>query len=112
MYMALTEEHAVQIRKSGLSVIEYKYCMLKKINRTAYLRQKAVRIATKAFSRLAEMLSEFVDSVKFKIEEFCDSCSFPVTRRYKAVKFLSKLGYDKRRMWVATQHTWLARSNC
>lgn len=32
MYTAFTEEQAMQIRKLGLSVIEYKYCMRNKID--------------------------------------------------------------------------------
>lgn len=61
---------------------------------------------------LSETLKELIDSVRFVIEDICDKHDYQTSRRYKFVKILDKHGYDKRKMWVATRHTWLARSDC
>lgn len=69
MYMALTEEQAWEIRKLGITVIEWKWCVKENVNVFIYIR-------------------------------------------YKFVKILGAMGYDKQRVWTLTRHTWLARSNC
>lgn len=112
MYMTLTEEQAVQIRKRGLTVIEFKNCMRKGINVGWYLLNKFVRVVCEAYKKIVDKISDLVDTVNFFIEDIKDLSGFPTARRYKVVKFLSKLGYDKRKMWRATRHTFLARSNC
>lgn len=112
MYMALNEEQAQEIRKMGISVIEFKNCIRKCISIFTYRSLKVLETARRAIEFLAERLSDFVDEVKLCIETIRDAYNYPVSRRYKFVKYLNKLGYDKRKMWVATRHTWLARSNC
>ena len=49
MYIALTEEYGVLIRKTGLSVIQFKYCMRKCMSTFTYLFEKAVKILLKQF---------------------------------------------------------------
>lgn len=112
MYIALTEEYGVLIRKTGLSVIQFKYCMRKCMSTFTYLFEKAVKIFTEAIRRSAKSLSAFGDEVKLAFHESHDFYRASTTLKYRFVKFLSKLGYDKRKMWIATRHTWLARSNC
>lgn len=112
MYIALTEEYGVLIRKTGLSVIQFKYCMRKCMSTFTYLFEKDVKIFTEAIRRLAKSLSAFGDEVKLAFHESHDFYRALTTLKYRFVKFLSKLGYDKRKMWIATRHTWLARSNC
>lgn len=119
MYIAFTEEQAKKIRSLGVSVIEYKNCIRKGITVARYGIQKAykmfcdaVETATKIWDEFLEKFYDAVDNVRMIIEDIKDCMDFPTSRRYKIVKFVSKLGYDKRKVWVATRHTWLARSNC
>ena len=112
MYMAFTEEQAMQIRKTGLSVVQYKYFIRNQIDIWWYKLKKIVDIVKKSLDSAFEVINDFVDDIRFVLEDICDKCEYPTTRRYRLVKYLSKLGYDKRKMWVATRHTWLARSNC
>lgn len=112
MYMAFTEEQAMQIRKLGLSVIEYKYCMRNKSDIRLYKLKKIIDVAKKAFDSAFKAINDFVDDIRFALEYTRDKYGCPTTRRYQLVKNLNKLGYDKRKTWIATRHTWLARSNC
>lgn len=112
MYMAYTEEQAMKIRKSGLSVVQFKYCMRNQIDIWWYKLKKIVDIVKKSLDSAFQVINDFVDDIRFLLEDIRDKCKYPTTRRYRFVKYLSKLGYDKREMWVATRHTWLARSNC
>lgn len=73
---------------------------------------KAVEVVRDAFRTLSERISELIDKVEFLLNDIRDHYGYPTSRRYKLVKYLSKLGYNKYAMWVATQHTHLARSNC
>lgn len=112
MYMAFTEEQAIQIRKTGLSVVQFKYCIKNQIDVWWYKLKKIVDVVKKALDFAFGAINDFVDNIRFVLEDITDKCKFPTTRRYRFVKNLSKLGYDKRKMWIATRHTWLARSNC
>lgn len=112
MYTAFTEEQAMQIRKLGLSVIEYKYCMRNKIDVWLYKLKKVVDVVKKALESEFQVINDFVDYIRFVLEDIRDKYEYHITRRYRFVKYLSELGYDKRKMWIATRHTWLARSNC
>lgn len=112
MHMAFTEEQAIQIRKTGLSVVQFKYCMRNLIDIWWYKLKKIVNVVKKALDSAFVVINDFVDNIRFVLEDISDKCKFPTTRRYRFVKNLCKLGYDKREIWVATRHTWLARSNC
>lgn len=112
MYLAFQEEQAEKIRKCGLSVIEFKNCIRNGIGVLTYRLLKVVEEVNRAMDFLSETLKELIDSVRFVIEDICDKHDYQTSRRYKFVKVLDKLGYDKRKMWVATRHTWLARSDC
>lgn len=112
MYLAFQEEQAEKIRKCGLSVIEFKNCIRKGIGILTYRLLKVAEEINRAMDFLSEKLKELIGSVRFVIEDICDKYDYQTSRRYKFVKILDKLGYDKRKMWVATRHMWLARSNC
>lgn len=112
MYMVFTEEQAMKIRKSGLSVVQFKYCVRNKIDVWWYKLKKIVDAVKKALDSAFQIINDFVDCVRFGIEYISDKCEYLTTRRHNLVKYLSKLGYDKQKMWVGTRHPWLARSNC
>ena len=112
MYLAFQEEQAEKIRKCVLSVIEFKNCIRKGIGILTYRLLKVAEEINRAMDFLSEKLKELIGSVRFVIEDICDKYDYQTSRRYKFVKILDKLGYDKRKMWVATRHMWLARSNC
>lgn len=119
MYIALTEEQAKKIRSMGMSVIEYKRCVRHGINVSVYAIQKASKKISDAlntvlnvWNNICEKFFDVVDDVRMILEEIKENLNYPTSRRYKIVKFISKLGYNKRKVWIATRHTWLARSNC
>lgn len=105
MYMALTENQAKEIRKLGISVIEWKNCVRKSVNVVVYIINKAWKIIT-------DTIDDIIDTVALVIDEIKEKFHYPVSRRYKFVKILGTMGYDKQRAWTLTRHTWLARSNC
>lgn len=114
MYLAFTEEQAVNIRKTGLSVIEYKLCFKKGINTFSYKLQNACKAATEAFAFLCEKAQELVDNVRFFVENFLDEIGRESSTRYKLVKFYSKCHkIEQYQLWRKTRVvTRFARSNC
>ena len=112
MYMALTEEQAKEIRKLGISVIEWKNCVRKSVNVVVYIFNKVVEKAAQAWKVITDAIDDIIDTVSLVIEEIKEKFHYPVSRRYKFVKILGAMGYDKQRVWTLTRHTWLARSNC
>lgn len=102
MYIALTEDWAKEIRKLGISVIEWKSCVRKSVNVVVYIFNKVI----------TDAIDDIIDTVSLVIEEIKEKFHYPVSRRYKFVKILGAMGYDKQRVWTLTRHTWLARSNC
>ena len=112
MYMALTEEQAKEIRKLGISVIEWKNCVRKSVNVVVYIFNKVVEKATQAWKVITDAIDDIIDTVSLVIGEIKEKFHYPVSRRYKFVKILGAMGYDKQRVWTLTRHTWLARSNC
>ena len=112
MYMALTEEQAREIRKLGISVIEWKNCVRKSVNVVVYIFNKAAEKAAQAWKKIVEAIDDFIDMASLVIEEIKEKFHCPASRRYRFVKILGTMGYDKQRVWTQTRHTWLARSNC
>lgn len=112
MYMALTEEQARGIRKLGITVIEWKMCIKKSVNVFTYIMGKVVEKATQAWNVIKNAIEELTDGLSLDVEEIKERFQVPVSRRYKFVKILGAMGYDKQRIWTLTRHTWLARSNC
>lgn len=112
MYMALTEEQAREIRKLGITVIEWKRCIRDNVNVAIFLINKAAEKAAQVWKKILDVINDFVDIAKLVIEEIKEKFHYPVSRRYKFVKILGAMGYDKQRVWTLTRYTRLARSNC
>lgn len=112
MVIALTEEQARKIRKLGITVIEWKRCIRNNVNFGIYAINKAAEKAAQAWRKILDAINDFVDMAKLVIEEIKEKFHYPVSRRYKFVKILGAMGYDKQRVWTLTRYTRLARSNC
>lgn len=112
MYMALTEDQAKEIRKLGISVIEWKNCMRKSVNVIAYIFNKVAEKAAQVWKAITDVIDDFIDMATLVIDEIREKFHYPASRRYKFVKILGAMGYDKHRVWAMTRHTWFARSNC
>lgn len=112
MYIALTEGQAKEIRKLGISVIEWKNCARKSVNMFVYIINKAREKAEQAWKKIVDIIDDFVDMASHVIEKIKERFHYPVSYRYKFVKILGAMGYDKQCVWTLTRHTWLARSNC
>ena len=110
MYIAMTEEQGKEIRKLGISVIEWKNCMRKSVNVVVYILNKDAEKAAQAWKVITDAIDDIIELLV--IEEIKEKFHYPVSRRYKFVKILGAMGYDKQRVWTLTRHTWLARSNC
>lgn len=112
MYMALTEERAQEIRKLGIAVIEWKNCVRKGVTVFVYIINQAEEKAKKAWGIIKDAIEELADRFRLAIEKIKEHYSLPVSHRYKFVKILGAMGYDKQRVWTLTRRTWLTRSNC
>lgn len=112
MYIALTEDRAREIRKLGISVIEWKNCMRKSVNVIVYISNKVAEKAAQAWKVITDVIDDFIDMAALVVEKIKEKFHYPVSRRYKFVKILGAIGYDKQRVWTLTRHTWFARSNC
>ena len=112
MVMALTEEQAQEIRKSGMSVIQFKKVLRKSCHFFRYTLPELIDMGVKAIKFAVKMTTEVADDIRLALETIRDSLGYPTHRRYTFVKCLERLGYDKRAMWKVTSNTWLARSNC
>lgn len=112
MYMALTEKQAQEIRKSGMSVIQFKNVARKIHHFFRYTLSEPVDMAVRAIKLAVQVITDVKDDIRLALETIHGTCEYPTCRRYKFVKCMENLGYDKREVWRATRHTWLARSNC
>ena len=111
MYMALTEEQAREIRRLGISVIEWKNCVRKSVNVVVYIINKAAEKAAQEWKVITDAIGNVIDTVALVVDEIKEKFHCSVSRRYRFVKILGAMGYDKQRVWTQTRHTWLARSN-
>ncbi|WP_270522984.1 hypothetical protein [Sellimonas intestinalis] len=112
MYIALTEEQAREIRKCGISVIQFKNVAKKVCHFFSYTFPEMIDMVVKAFKFAVQVITDVLDDIRLALETIHGTCEYPICRRYKFVKCMENLGYDKREVWRATRHTWLARSNC
>ena len=69
MYMALTEEQAKEIRKLGISVIEWKNCIRKSVNVVAYIFNKVAEKAAQAWKAITDAIDTFIDAASLVVEE-------------------------------------------
>lgn len=112
MYMALTEKQAKEIRKRGMSVIQFKEVVRKIHHFYGYTFLELIDMVVEIIKFATQVITDVADDIRLALETIGDAYNYSVSPRYKFVKYLNKLGYDKRKMWVATRHTWLARSDC
>lgn len=110
--MALTEDQAKEIRKLGISVIEWKRCAIKSMDVASHIFNKVVATAEETWKRILEVAKELVDAASLALGEIKEKLHYPTSIRHKFVKILGAMGYDKQRAWTLIRRTWLARSNC
>lgn len=114
MVLAFTEEQAAEIRKTGLSVIQFKYCInnstshvIRVWNQPINAVERAVEILRDAF----ECFWNLLDDVRYLFEQVQDCSGHSVSARYRFVKILGNMGYRKYDVWFTTRR-YRARSNC
>lgn len=112
MYIAFTEEQAVNIRKNGLTVIEYKRRIKQDTDVLLLAVKRFADEVITSFKVIVSAVLEAFDNLRFAFEELRDSFNYETSTRYKVVKFLSKCGFNKYDMWKRTRYIRLARSNC
>lgn len=100
MVLAFTEEQAIEIRKSGLSVIQFKYCI-----------KNGISVVTYTLRQFIIAFKSAIDRCKNLFKRVKDRLGYPTSRRYRFVKVLGNMGYRKYDVLVTTR-TYLARSNC
>lgn len=114
MVLAFTEEQAIEIRKTGLSIIQFKHCIKNSfIAMSDALKQCiiAIKSAFEICGKLFRRIENAIDDIRYSFETSKDRLGYPTSRRYRFVKMLGNMGYRKHDVWVVTR-TYLARSNC
>lgn len=114
MELTFTEEQAIEIRKTGLSVIQFKYCIKNGISIAVYNLRQFLIAAKSVFEKMGKLFKRVrdgIDDIRYFFETVQDRLGYPVSRMYNFVKILGNMGYRKHDVFVATR-TYLARSNC
>ena len=94
MILALTEEQAIEIRKTGLSVIQFKYCIKNGISIAVYNLRQFIIAAKSVFEKMGKLFKrvrDVIDDIRYFFETVQDRLGYPVSRRYNFVKFLAIL---------------------
>lgn len=116
MVLAFEEKDRYLIESRGLSIIEFKRCVIKlcdKVSSAIHDIGEIIFSVAEAIKKLSDFLYKIFDNIKFEIEVSMDANHLPISHRYKVVKNLSKCtGIEKRDVWKMTRHTRLARSCC
>lgn len=116
MILAFEEKDRYLIESRGLSLIEFKRCVIKlcdKVSSAIHEFGEIIFSVSEEIKRLSDFLYKLFDNIKFEIEVAMDEHHLPIHHRYKVVKNLSKCtGIEKRDLWKMTRHTRLARSCC
>ena len=111
MYLAFTEEQAIEIRKLGVSVIEYKYCLNQCLDVSMYLVNKAIKRVQKAICIFAETAQKVCGSLSeiFPVDDYTDT----KTPQYSFPKLVCKCDIDyMKNKTMPKIKTKLPRSNC
>lgn len=111
MYLAFTEEQAIEIRKLGVSVIEYKYCLKKHLDVYMYLANMAIKRVQKAICIFAETAQKVCGALSeiFPVDDYTDT----KTPKYSFPKFVCKCDIDyMKNKTMPKIKTKLPRSNC
>lgn len=111
MYLAFTEEQAIEIRKLGVSVIEYKYCLSQCLDVSMYLVNKAIKRVQKAICIFAETAQKVCGALSeiFPVDDYTDT----KTPQYSFPKLVCKCDIDyMKNKTMPKIKTKLPRSNC
>lgn len=111
MYFAFTEEQAEEIRKQGISVIEYKMCIKKHLDASMYIINRALKRISKALCEIAEVAKKVSEAFNdVSVHAFFDNNGNPV---YKPPKLVCKYDIDYlKNKPVSNINIRLPRSNC
>lgn len=111
MYLAFTEEQAVEIRKLGVSVIEYKMCIKKHLDVSIYIINKAFKRVSEAICELSEVAKKACDSLADVLADaFFDDSGKPT---YNYPRFVCKCDIDyMKNKTIPKIKTKLPRSSC
>ena len=82
------------------------------IDKESRFKKEAAEKVAQAWKVITDAIDNVIDTVALVVDEIKEKFHCPVSRRYKFVKIIGAMGYDKQRVWTMTRHTWLARSNC
>lgn len=114
MVLAFTEEQAIEIRKTGLSVIQFKNRIKNGVITIHDALNQCdidIKIVFDKCAKLFKRIGDAIDDIRYFFETLKDHLGYPTSRRYGFVKALGNMGYRKHDVWVKTR-TYLARSNC
>ena len=113
MYLAFTEEQAIEIRKLGVSVIEYKYCLKKHLDVSMYTVNKAMKRVQKAICILAETAQRVCSALSEIITDNYYDYTEPKPPVYSFPKLVCKCDIDYMKNKTTPKiKTKLPRSNC
>ena len=94
MVIALTEEQAQEIRKSGMSVIQFKNVARKIHHFFRYTFPELIDTVIKAIevvTKTVTVVLDVSDDIRLALQTIREKYSYPISRRYKFVKCLEKL---------------------
>lgn len=111
MYLAFTEEQAKEIRKQGISVIEYKMCVKKHLDVSMYIINLALKRVSKAICELSEVAKKVCDSfADVFADAFFDDGGKP-TNKFRIFVCKCDINYLKNKP-VQNINIKLPRNNC
>lgn len=114
MVLSFAEEQAIEIRETGVSVIKFKYFIKNTIPHIIHVLGKMIDVAKKMYEILKDIfrcIRNVFDDVRYAFEQTQDCFGYPVSARYRFVKFLGYMGYRKYDMWILTRR-YMTRSDC
>ncbi|MFR1834232.1 MAG: hypothetical protein ACLSX5_13910 [Lachnospiraceae bacterium] len=119
MVLVFTEMEKKQIEGYGMTVVQFKHNL--KIVESMSIAvscawnrlMKLAKAIEKICCEVCKKFNEAIDDIRLLFEEVREGCEYPVSRRYKVVKILSKCtGLEKKEVWKMMCHIRLARSCC
>ena len=73
MILALTEEQAIEIRKTGLSVIQFKYCIKNGISIAVYNLRQFLIAAKSVFEKMGKLFKrvrDVIDDIRYFLRQY------------------------------------------
>lgn len=111
MYLAFTEEQAIEIRKLGVSVIEYKYCLNQCLDLSMYLVSKAIKRVQKAICVFAETAQKVCGALSEILPVYDYTETKPPVYSFPKLVCKCDIDYMKNKTMPKIK-TKLPRSNC